>query len=106
MRDEWGLFNIYSLRLPMHYVILLDNAFEGGTELFAREARRGISLINGDRLLRVAKELQLCISIYFAIPAGDGFHGILHFQLPQAISLHLSPSDIDFTPGFYNPLTA
>ena len=43
----------------------------------------------------------------FCVPHGDGVcRRILHFQSPQAISLHLSPSDVDFTPGFYNPLTA
>lgn len=40
----------------------------------------------------------------FCVPHGDRVcRRILHFQSPQAISLHLSPSD--FTPGFYNPLT-
>lgn len=66
-----------------------------------------MSLINGDKFAESSKELQPHISIYFAIdPLGDGFRGILHFHFPQTISLHLSPSDVDFTLGFYNPLTA
>jgi len=58
------------------------------------------------------------------VPHRDGVRRrILHFQSPQAISLHLSASDVDFAPppppppppaihplsrlrGFYNPLTA
>lgn len=63
------------------------------------------AILYGDKVIESSKKPQRRISIYFACPTDGVCRRILHFQSPQAISLHLSPSDVDFTPGFYNPLT-
>lgn len=65
------------------------------------------AVLYGDKIIESTRNRNDVYLFILRVGDGDGLQErILHFQSPQTISLHLSPSDVDFTPAFYNPLTA